>query len=108
MVNGLSNLDKLVMSLNSIIDNSCFETFFGRLNAELSFFANLYKQSELLPWNQIAELNHINSWTLYFDISMNKHGTDVGCLQYIHAVKELIQLFNWNLDTPTLQLSLKP
>ena len=59
---------------------TCFETFFGRSNAELSFFANSYKQSELLPCNQIAELNHINSCTLYFDISRNKHGIDVGCL----------------------------
>jgi len=80
MVNDLSNPGKLVMSLNSIINNSCFETFFGRSNVELSSFANSYKQSELLPCNQIVELNHINSWTLYFDISRNKHGTDVGCL----------------------------
>lgn len=49
-------------------------------HSELSLFANSYKQSELLPCNQIVELNHINSWTLYFDISRNKHGTDVGCL----------------------------
>ena len=68
------------MSLNSIIDNSFFETLFGRSNVELSSFANSYKQSELLPCNQIAELNHINTWTLYFDISRNKHGTDAGCL----------------------------
>ena len=45
MVNDLSNPGKLVMSLNSIINNSCFETFFGRSNAELSSFANSYKQS---------------------------------------------------------------
>ena len=51
MVNGLSNLGKLVMSPNSLIDNSCFQTFFGRSNAELSFFANSYKQSKLLPCN---------------------------------------------------------
>ena len=37
MVNDLSNPGELVMSLNSIIDNSCFETFFGRSNAKLSF-----------------------------------------------------------------------
>ena len=80
MVNDLSNPGKLVMSPNSIIDDSCFETFLGRENAELYFFANSYKQSELLPCNQIAELNHINTWTLYFDISRNKHGTDAGCL----------------------------
>jgi hypothetical protein len=80
MVTDLSNPDQLVMSSNSIIDNSCFETFFGRSNAELSFFANSYKQSELLPCNQIAEINHINSWTLYFDIFRNKHGANVGCL----------------------------
>ncbi|MEL1784038.1 hypothetical protein, partial [Acinetobacter baumannii] len=42
MVNDLSNPGKLVMSLNSIIDNSGFETFFGRSNVELSFFANSY------------------------------------------------------------------
>ena len=42
MVNGLSNPDQLVMSPNSIIDNSCFETFFSRSNVELSSFANSY------------------------------------------------------------------
>ena len=51
MVNGLSNPYQLVMSPNSIINISCFETFFGRSNVELSFFANSYKQSELLPCN---------------------------------------------------------
>ena len=51
MINDLSNPEKLVMSLNSINDNSCFETFFGRSNAGLFFFANSYKQSELLPCN---------------------------------------------------------
>ena len=61
MVNGLSNLDKLVMPSNSIIDNSCFERFFGMSNVELSSFGNSYKQSELLPCNQIVELNHIHS-----------------------------------------------
>ena len=71
MVNDSSNLDKLVMSSNSIIDNSCFETFFGRSNVELPSFPNSYKQSELLPCNHIAELNHINSWILYFDIPRN-------------------------------------
>jgi len=80
MANGLSNPDKLVISLNFIIDNSCFETFFGRSNAELSSFANSYKQSELLPCNQIADPNHINSWTLYFEISRNEHGADAGYL----------------------------
>ena len=80
MVNDLINPEKLVMSLNSIINNSCFETFFGRSNAELSSFANSYKQSKLLSCKQIAELNHINSWTLYFDISRNKRGTDAGYL----------------------------
>ena len=45
MVNDSSNLDKLVMSPNSIIDNYCFETYFGRSNAELSSFANSYMQS---------------------------------------------------------------
>ena len=47
MVNDLSNPKKLVMSSNSINDNSCFETFFGRSNVELSSFPNSYKQSEL-------------------------------------------------------------
>ena len=51
MVNDLSNPEKLVMSPNSIIKNSCLEAFFGRSIAELSFFANSYKQSELLPCN---------------------------------------------------------
>ena len=83
----LSSPGKLVMSLNSIIDNSCFETFFGRSNVEVSFFANSYKQSEILPCNQIVKLYHINSWTLYFDISRNKHGTDVGCLLIHPCVK---------------------
>ena len=87
MVNYSSNPNKLVMSPNSIIDNSFFETFFGRSNVELSSFANSYKQSELLPCNQIVELDctlvdisfpnsctlltNSKSWTLYFDISMN-------------------------------------
>ena len=34
----------------------------------------------LLPCNQIAELNHINSWTLYFDIYGNEYGSYVDCL----------------------------
>ena len=84
------------MSLNSIIDNSCFETFFGRSNVELSSFSNLYKQSELLLYNQITELDctlvdfsftnsctlftNSKSWILYFDISRNEYGVDVGCL----------------------------
>ena len=80
MVNDLSNPEKLVMSPNSIMNNSCFETLFGRSNAELSSFENSYKQFELLPCNQIIELNYINSWTLYFDISRNEHGANVGCL----------------------------
>ena len=96
MVNDSSNLDKLVMYSNYIIDNSCFETFFGRSNVELSYFANSYKQSELLPCNQITELDctlvdisftnsctlftNSKTWTLYFDISRNEYGIDVGCL----------------------------
>ena len=80
MVNESSNLDKLVMSPNSIIDNSCFETFFARSNVELFSFANSYKQYELFPCNQIVELDCTNYWTLYFDISRNEHGVDVGYL----------------------------
>jgi hypothetical protein len=96
MVNYLSTPEKLVMSLNSIIDNYCFETFFGWSNVELSSFANSYKQSKLLPCNQIIELDctlvdfsftnsctlftNSKSWTLYFDISRNEYGADVGCL----------------------------
>ena len=84
------------MSPNSIIDNSFFETFFGRSNVELSSFANSYKQSELLPYNLIAKLDctlvdfsfinyctlftNFKSWNLYFDISGNEYGADVGCL----------------------------
>jgi hypothetical protein len=79
MVNDSSNPDKLVMSTNSITDNSFFETFFGRSNVELSSFANSYKQYELLPFNQIVELDY-KSWTLYIDISRNEYGVDVGCL----------------------------
>ena len=96
MVNDSSNLDKMVMSLNYIINKYCFETFFGRSNVELSSFANSYKQSELLPCNQIVELDctlvdisfansctlftNPKSWTLYFDISRNEYGVDFGCL----------------------------
>ena len=104
MVNDLSNPYKLVMSPNSIIDNSCFETFFGRWKAQLYSFANLYKQSELLPCNQIAELNHINSWTLYFDISRNEHGANVGCLlidPYSNITYLVIQLEHGCTDTIT-------
>ena len=84
------------MSLNSIIDNSFFETFFGRSNVELSSFANLYKQFELIPCNHTVELDctlvdfsftnpytlftNSKSWNLYFDISKNEYGVDVGCL----------------------------
>ena len=94
MVNDSSNRNKLVMSSNSIINNSFFETFFGRSNVELSSFANSYKQFELLPCNQIAELDctlvyfsftnsctlftKSKSWSLYFDISRNEYGADVG------------------------------
>ena len=72
MVSDLSNPGKLVMSLNSIIDNS--------------------------SCNQITELNHINSWTLCFDISRNKHGTYAGCL-LIHPCGKrtysVIQIGTW-------------
>ena len=94
MVNDLSNPEKLVMSLNSIIDNSCFETFFGRSNVELSSFANSYKQFELFPCNKIVELDctlvdisftksctlftNSKSWNLYFDISRNEYGANAG------------------------------
>ena len=95
-VNDSSNPNKLVMSLNSIIDNSFFETFFGRSNVELSSFANSYKQYELLPCNQIAELDctfvdisftkscrlftNPKSWTLFFDISRKEYGAYTCCL----------------------------
>ena len=94
------------MSLNSIIDNSFFETFFGRSNIELSSFSNSYKEFELLICNQIVELDctlvdisftdctlvdisftnsctlftKSKSWTLYFDIFRNEYGEDVGYL----------------------------
>jgi hypothetical protein len=93
MVNDSSNPNKLVMSANFVIDNSYLETYFGRENVELSTFANSYKQSELLPCNQIDELDctlvdnsftysctlftNSKSWTLYFYISMNEYGADV-------------------------------
>lgn len=51
MVNDSGNPDKLVISSNSIIDNSWFATLFGRSNVELSSFENSYKQFELLPCN---------------------------------------------------------
>ena len=88
MVNYSSNPNKLVMSPNYSIDNSCFETFFGRSNVEHSSFANSYKQSKLLPYNQIVDLDctlldfsftysctlftNSKSWTLYFNISKNE------------------------------------
>ena len=71
MVNNSSNPDKLVMSPNSIIANSFFETLSSRSNDELSSFANSYKQSQLLPCNQIVKIDCTNTWTLYFDISRN-------------------------------------
>ena len=101
MVNDSSNPKKLLMSPNSIIDNSFFETLFGRSNVELSSFANSYKQFELLPCNQIAELDctivdisftnsctlltNSKSWNLYFGISRNEYGVDVGCLLLDHC-----------------------
>ena len=96
MVNDSSNTNKIVMSPNSIIDNSHFETFFGRSNTKLSSFANSYKPSKLLPCNQIVELDctlvdisftnsctlftNPKSWNLYFDISRSEYGVDVGFL----------------------------
>ena len=96
MVNDSSNPYKMVMSPNSITDNSLFETFFGKSNVELSSFANSYNQSKLLPCNQIVELDctsveisltnsctlftNPKSWNQYFEISRNEYKSDVGCL----------------------------
>jgi hypothetical protein len=111
IVNDSSNPNKLVMSSNSITDNSCFKTFFGRSNVDLSSFSNSYKQFELLHCTQIAELDctlvdisfnnsctvfsNPKSWTLYFDIFRNEYGANVGCL--------LIDLYN-NQTYLTIQL----
>ena len=70
MVNDSSNPNKLVMSYNSIIDNSCFKTLFGRQYVDLSSFADSYEQSELLHLTQIVELDR----TLV-DISFNNSCT---------------------------------
>ena len=96
MVNDSNNLQKLVMSSNSLINNSCFKKFFGRSNDELSSSKNSYKQSKFLHCTHIAKLDctlvdisfnnsctiftNPRSWTLYFAISRNEYGVDTGCL----------------------------
>ena len=57
MVTDLNDLNDPIMFSRSIIDNFCFKTFFGELEAEFSHLAGSYKQSELLHSNQIVKLN---------------------------------------------------
>ena len=56
-VNDSSKPNKLVISSNSIIDNSYFKKFFGMSDAELSFLTKSYSQFELLHCTQITELD---------------------------------------------------
>ena len=95
-VNDSSNPNKMVMSSNSMIDNYCFKTFFGRSNPDLSSFTNSYKHFELLYCTQIVELDctlvdisfnnscieftNPKSWNLYFDISRNEYGVNADFL----------------------------
>jgi hypothetical protein len=87
MVNDSSNPNKLIMSSNSIIDNSFFKTCFSRLAAELSSFTNSSILAVLLHYTEIAELDctlvdisfdnscigftNPKLWTLQFDIATN-------------------------------------
>ena len=103
-VTDLNDPNETVMCSKSTLGNFCFDIFFEELKDELSHTVNSDKQSELLHSNQIAELNctlvdsssctlldstftnpctqltNHNLWTLYFDVSRNTHGEDVGYL----------------------------
>ena len=57
MVIDLNDSNEMVMFSRSNLGNLCFDTFFQELEDELSHTANSDKQSELLHWNQIVELN---------------------------------------------------
>ena len=109
-VTDLNDPNEPVMFSNSILGNSCFETFFGEFEAETSTFTYLNEQFELLqitqtaepnctivedctnvdtnnstdivssPCDFVLELTDQSIWTLYFDGSRNKEGAGVGCL----------------------------
>ena len=57
IVTDLNDPDELIMFLNSILRNFCFDTFFGELEDELSPLTNLDKQSKLLHSTQIIKHN---------------------------------------------------
>ena len=107
-ITNLNDPNKTVMFSRFILGNFSFDTFFKELEAEL-YTANSDNQLELLHSNQIFEQNSTlldpsndapigssscilvksnhctpltnhNLWTLYFDISRNTQGVDVGCL----------------------------
>ena len=96
MVIDLNDTDEPVMFSNPILGNLCFDTLSGEIDVELSPFANLDTQYELLHCTQIAKSNCTlvdisstkfcteiidpNLWNLYFDGSRNKDGVGVGCL----------------------------
>jgi hypothetical protein len=54
-VTNLNDTNNPVMFSNSILGNFCFDTFFGKLEVELSPFANSDKQYELLHATHIVE-----------------------------------------------------
>ena len=54
-ITSLNDSNELVIFSRSILGNFFFDTFFEKLEAELSPCANSSKQSELLHSNQISE-----------------------------------------------------
>ena len=109
IVTNLNDSNEMVMFSKYSFGNFYFDTFFEELEDELSHTTNSDKQSKLLHSNKIVELNYTlvyhsndasidsssyilvnsnhctqitnhNLWTLYFDISRNRQGVDVGCI----------------------------
>ena len=95
-ITDLNDPNKPVMFSTSILDNFCFETFFGELEVELSPHANSCTQFELLhptqivePYCTLVDISSINCnveptnpnlCSLYFDSSRSSDGVVVGCL----------------------------
>ena len=58
--------------------------------------------------NHCAQLTNHKLWTLYFDTSRNTQGVDVGCLLVARMSFELIIFpVTWNLNAPTMMLSMR-
>ena len=95
MVTYINDTNEMVMFSKSILDKLFFDTLFGELEVDLSFFVDSNTQSELFHSTQIAELNCTlvdssstnlyieltspNLWTVYFDCSRNKDRANASC-----------------------------